>query len=210
MKNYQKIGSALALVLGSTGIANAVVIHDSSSLPYEGAIALGDNAWAEGAFSTSGFCPSGCTLNQISLRMRTTDSLFNPVNVSLSIWSVKDVTSIANLSHTGGNIFPVSFATGLSAFTSSSPISLLANTTYWVRLTNQDSGKDLEWTYDNDGSFSFFDPTEAPGNQLSDIDGLSLKMKVEATPNAVPLPASAWLMGTALLGLVNSWRKRRS
>jgi hypothetical protein len=209
MKNYQKIGSTLALVLGSTGVANALVIHDTSPLPVEDAIPLSGNAWAESAFSTTGFCSSGCTLNQISLRMRTSEAQFNPVNVSLSIWSVKDVTSIGNLSHTGSNIFPVSFAGGLSAFTSSSPISLLANTTYWVRLTNLDPGKTVEWTYDNGGSTTFFDPTEPVGDQIFDVD-VSLKMKVEATPNAVPLPASAWLMGTALLGLVNSWRKRRS
>lgn len=215
MKKYQQVGSVFVFFLGSIGAANAIVIPpDNSGLPFESAIALSDGMWAEGAFSTATLCPAGCSLDKISLRMHVTLAASNPVNVSLTVWSSQGTSNIGSLAHTGGNSFPVSLANGLSEFTASAPINLAANSTYWVRLTNLDTDKDIEWAYDTTpgSSFTFFDPTEAPGSQLATVADSSLKMKIEATPRAVepvPLPASVWLMGTALLGLMNTWRRKR-
>ena len=35
-----------------------------------------------------------------------------------------------------------------------------------------------------------------------------LLMRVEATASAVPVPGAAWLMGSALLGLMKPWRRK--
>ncbi len=209
MKKYQKLGLVLAMGLGATGAANAAILFDNTvPLHYDSALPISSGDWAEGAFTTPGSCLPSCSLNNISLVIRTTSSIYNPVDMGLTIWSIKDVHSIGSLTSDSGGILPVSLAAAASSFTPTSTISLAANATYWVRLTNLDINKYIEWAYVNgNGSLAYYDHTSPP---FQDYSGAALLMKVTGTPvSAVPIPASAWLFGSAMLGLVKSWRRKK-
>jgi hypothetical protein len=109
---------------------------------------------------------------------------------------------------------PVNFVTpanftsqsGLNTFLPNQVLTLANNTTYWVRLAAAAGAASGEWNY-----------TEGLGkNATSDplyYDDFPPMMRVEANslaPPAVPVPAAAWLMGSGLIGLVSSWRRKKT
>jgi len=102
---------------------------------------------------------------------------------------------------------PASFTSqsGLNTFQPNQVLTLANNTTYWVRLTAAAGAATGEWSYtDGLGNNATSDPFEYP-----DYPPM---MRVEANPiapPAVPVPATAWLMGSGLIGLVSSWRRKK-
>lgn len=224
MKTYQKLGSVIALVLSSTGVVNANIIFDNTPA-YEGAITMNAQGWAEDDFiptTASNNCTSQCVLNQITLSLLL-GSGTNPVSLGLeirdSLGSIGSLTMVQNNNPGGSglaaNNLPGTFEQGTSLFTPTSTINLSAGSTYWVRLTNLETvsategGDAIQWAFKSgSGSFTFND---VGGEGLGVFPNLSLLMKIEATPTApVPIPAAAWLMGSALLGLVSSWRRKKA
>jgi hypothetical protein len=207
MNKYQKLGTVLTLVLGSAGAANASVLFDNTASPIEGAIALGSTDWAESAFS----CPAGCSIDSISLKIRLATGE-NPVNLGLSILNIPSQTVKGSLTENNGGVLLGNFAAGVSSFTPVSAINLSPGVNYWIRLTNQDpsTAKNVEWAYDSVGNFTAFDHTNPAGEQIFNVPN-NLEMKIVGTSaaSAIPIPATAWLMGTALFGLGKTWRKKQ-
>jgi hypothetical protein len=215
------LGSVIALVLSSTSIANANIIFDNTSGGYVGGFTLNSQSWAEDDFiptTAINNCTSQCVLNQISLSLSAVGA--NPVSLGLEIrdsgGSIGSLTMVT-ANNPGGsglaaNNLPETYEAGTSLFTPTSTINLLAGGTYWVRLTNLDltpafeGGDQIQWAFNSSsGSFNVND-----GGDLFSVPNNSLLMKIEATPSAVPIPAAAWLMGSALLGLVSSWRRKKA
>jgi len=200
MKTCQKLGPVLALALGSIGTANAALLFETSSnlLEWNDAVSLGTEDWAQGEITISD-CLNGCSLDLISLNVRSSSS--SP-NVVLTIRNTELLGSpIGSLSHSG--TFPGSLDAEASSFTPDSEINL-TNGNYWVRLQNLgDMG--IQWGNIPGGTSTILD---SPGT-VPFADPNTMLMRVEGTPSAVPIPATAWLMGSALLGLVNSWRRKK-
>lgn len=210
MKKYQKIGLVLAMGLGSASGANAdILFNNTSPFTVRGGTPLSNGGWAESLFITPGSCLPTCTVDSIQLSLLAKRTSVN-VNVSLTLWSADQLTQIGSLSSDSLNTFPTLLSSlKLSSFTPDSSINLLANSSYWVRLTGNDTAS-IQWAYTASGSRTIYDPTNIPsigsfnGSELMTITGHI------TIPAAVPVPASAWLMGTALLGLFKSWRKKQA
>jgi len=216
------MGSVLTLVLSSTGFVKAATLFDNLSTGIVGGVPVNTQSWAEDDFIVGG-CVSTCKVDQVSLSLLL-GAGSNPVNLGLQILGSDGVTSIGSLTmaaanNPGGsglsaNNLPSNFESGTSLFTPTSTINLSAGGTYWLRLTNLDpipplgeSGDVIQWAYNSSsGSFNLNDAQEG----LGEIPNASLLMKIEGSPAAVPIPAAAWLMGSALLGLVGSWRRKKA
>jgi hypothetical protein len=221
MKTYQKFSLVLALGMGfsATAISSPVVLYDNLSGPLLGALPVPNTfsmpGWVANSFSTGSLCPSGCTIGNIILNMNTlggsstgyTLALFTdggnspgapaPLNPS-------DPTPLAPINF----VTPASFTSqpGLNTFQPNQVQTLANNTTYWVRLTAAAGAATGEWSYTvGFGNNATSDPFEYPD--------LPPMMRVEANSivaPVVPVPATAWLMGSGLIGLVSSWRRKKS
>jgi hypothetical protein len=217
MNKYQKVGSIIALILGSSAAANAAVLYNN--LPadvtsYDSGLGIsGAGFYDANKFSTSTLCPSGCTLGNITLNLSSNDS--STAGYQLQV--VADATgrpgatlislnNPANFSTTGDN----------NLFAPTGTFNLAAGTNYWVKLIDSAQNGPVYWNYNNA-------PAQAVSNQPAQIaydlgfgfqqppSGLAFLMKVEATPlSSVPVPGAIWMMGSALIGLVASWRKKAS
>lgn len=201
MKTCKKLGAVLALGLGFSAAADSAILYDNLSGNIISALVLPSATdWIANEFSTNTYCPLGCTLGNITLHM-TVDSGIT-TGYSLSIYTDNN-TSPGNL--VGTLLNPASFtsAPNFNVFTPNQAITLSNNTRYWVKLTAGAGALGGEWSYTN---FNEGNNIDADGNSWTDLPPM---MKVEATPNSVPVPATAWLMVSGFMGMFSVLRKKK-
>jgi len=221
MKTYQKFSLVLALGMGfsATAISSPVVLYDNLSGLVEGSLPVPNNSstagWVANSFSTGSLCPLGCTIGNIILNMQTTGGSSSGYTLALYTDGGNSPGVPAPLNPLDPPpAVPVYFVTpanftsqrGLNIFQPNQVQTLANDTTYWVRLTAAAGAATGEWNYTGGlGNNATSDPFEYP-----DFPPM---MRVEANPivaPAVPVPATAWLMGSGLIGLVSSWRRKKA
>lgn len=180
----------------------------------------GNGDWAANEFTTDALT---YRLNSMTLELRPTDSSADPNTPppSLQLFSCSNGVNCSDPWDFSGKFnsqwqslgqfnsdfkFGNSLNFGQSQFTPTSDVFLAPNTTYAVQLTS--SGSPVGWMYN----------IYADGPSFVSINGFVDKydwgpglMSVNATATAsvanVPIPASLWLMGSALVGLLR-WLRR--
>ncbi len=224
MKKYQKIGAVLTLIIsGSAAAAEAAVpVTLYNNIPatldmYDG-LGLSGTSFIANKFSTGGWCPAGCILGDITLNL--TDAYARGSSVGYKLEVVSDNSDAPGITlATYNNPAAISSNFGNDVFTPGGSYTLAANTNYWVKLSSTIDGL-VYWDYTNN---------TAPGQQSKyayDLGGYTggsfpgahnLLMTVQATslggvvvppPASVPVPGAVWMMGSALIGLVTTWRKK--
>ncbi len=228
MKTYQKLGTVLALTVGGVAAANATVLYDN--LPanvqaIDSGLGLAGNGFIANQFLTGSSSytlssnsdpsnPDGITLNLTSQDGTTAGYQLQ----ILSDAGNTPGTVIGNLSNPAGG-FSSDFNNNV--FTPIGTIGLAANTKYWVELVStNNSGALTSWDYivgapqsplavPNQPNLAFYQVGFAQGSTSSD----NFLMRVNATPVSLgatptPIPGAVWMMGSALLGLVTSSRRK--
>jgi hypothetical protein len=221
---FKKLSSIVALGL-LAGSASANVLHDNTNLQEFGSQGI-PPGWMASAFRVSeSACPFGCDVGDITLLLRS-GTLFGPTaGISLQVYS--DSANQTDAPSAPGSslismINPSSFNTTakLAVFSApqqdtNSPAVFQKNNWYWVYLSATAEAALTEWSYDGGPGYWAFDRGE--GAQFGD-EGPFI-MKVEGVkrsgltgpidpPGEVPLPGTVWLMGSALIGLLSTWRKK--
>ncbi len=226
MKKIQKIGLVFALGMSSVGVANAAVLYDN--LPadpnsYDSGLGInGAGFYNANKFSTGILCPLGCTLGNVTLNLGATTE-------STAGFELRLVADAAGTP--GATLFtlsnPDTFTTSgdNNLFKPIGNFTLAASTSYWIELFNSslNPSQIVSWDYMNSPAQNVQNQPHLityKDNQLSGFhpiqDSPVFLMKVEASPivgeispvAAVPIPGAIWMMGSVLIGLVSSWRKK--
>lgn len=218
MKTYQALGTVLALTLGGAVAANATVLYDNlpaNPQAIDSGLGLAGDGFIANQFSTGSLCPTGCTLGNITLNLTSQDG----TTAGYQLQILRDAgntpgAAFANLSNPAGG-FSTDFNNNV--FAPIGTVGLAANTKYWVELTStNNSGALTSWDYiggaqqvvPNQPSLAFYQAGFAQGSTSS----INFLMRVEATPvlgaTPTPIPGAVWMMGSALVGLMTSWRRK--
>ena len=222
MKAYQKIGAVLALVLGGSATASAAIpLYDNLDGvgTYSDGLPLTYDGYIYNAFSTGTLCPSGCNLDNITLFLTSSRSPAASV-YKLEVFLANAAgapmgSALINFNNPVGGFSPIDANNVFTPIGVNNP--LLNDTKYSVVLTgtNVDPFASVSWDYYDSAIQTV--PTNPNQNffQIGSLSGSlssNLLMQVQATPapNAIPVPGAIWMMGTALIGLVASGRKRCS
>ena len=225
MKKYQKLGAILTIILGGSTAATAANANSAyNNLPSnvqnvdanDLGIGGGLGGFIANEFSTSTLCPSGCTLNNITLNLSSSSG-------STGGFQLQIFTNVAN--KPGAAVFtmnnPGSFSTDFNnnVFVPPGTFKLANNTNYWVELSNSNGNGDLLY-WDSLSGAKQTGATNEPNLGYFNIGGyspapsaLNLLMNVQVTSiggagTAVPIPGALWMMGPALLGLAASWHRK--
>jgi|GEM_PF-1404933 len=225
MKKYQKLGAVLTLIIsGSAAAAEAAVpVTLYNNIPttldeYEG-LGLSGTSFIANKFSTGGWCPAGCILGNITLNLTDANARGSSVGYKLEV--VSDNSNAPGITlATLNNPAAISSNFGNDVFTPGGSYTLAANTNYWVKLSSTIDGL-IYWDYitkSTPGQLSqySYDLGGYKGGSYAGGPNLNLLMTVQATslggvvppPAHVPVPGAVWMMGSALIGLVTTWRKK--
>lgn len=185
--------------------------------------------WAAGYFFIDSLnCPNGCDLSGASLLLETTDyPALTPSNLSgmkLEIFSSQQgsISGSAPGPVPENSLFELTSPTAVTLngifgtrvdFTAAaqdpaSPALLQADTAYWLKLTNVSQTPALAWFYNgvmNTEYWAVGDVGNGVGSPfIFDITGEAREASVAQTP----IPGAAWLMGSALFGLLAAKRRK--
>jgi hypothetical protein len=214
MNTCKKMSLALALALGFSAAANSsTTLYDNLSSPLSSGQGI-PPGWIADAFTT-GTNAGGYHLGNITLDLQS--DINGSINgIVLKLFSdtgtgVPGITAIGN-----AYVNPSSLITGgmhPNVFTPNAldaSLVLSANTTYWAKLDASTPGAaSVDWGYAQSGPGSWAFNT---GSFAFNGTGGPYMMKVEANPilSSVPVPATVWLMGSGLIGLASSWRRKKA
>lgn len=203
--NIKQIGYFLALAVGSS-VANAGILYDNLGAQVIGASGVPPATIAT-SFSTGSLCPTGCTLGDITLLL-TLDEDADASDITLGLYADGGIipgSLIANL------VTPSSISDDLenTVFTHLGSIVLGPATNYWLMLSADPdiAGGGAEWGRTTSGQGNFVIESQYYSNDGSNSPFM---YRVEADVSNVPLPASVWLMTTALSGLAARARRRKA
>ena len=227
----KKLSLAIALsLIAGTASATSVTVYDTykylfnpdgSLLPVpSGTELLGVGDWAGGYLSvSSSTCPNGCDITGASLLL---DGLaYNPLEDSPFDGATLEVYSSQSGPVPGVSLFQLdtpatvrfdgTFGTRIQ-FTAASPdlnapALFQPGEEYWLKLTNTSQSPDFSW---------FFNGTDKAGehwasSQFGSGSGTPFIFDITGETRAVsnvPVPGAAWLMGSALIGLLTAKRRK--
>jgi len=175
-------------------------------------------SWAAGYFFVDALdCPAGCDLTGASLLL---DTVLYPALTPSNLSDVKlEILSNETGPVPGNSLFELTSPTSVilngtfgtrvdftaAAQDPSARALLQADTAYWLKLTNVSQAPNIGWFY-NGAMTNEYWAVEGLGNGegspfIFDITG-------EARVSHVPVPGAAWLMGSALFGLLAAKRKK--
>lgn len=203
MKALRRLGLLIALTLGISVTAAANTLFDNLSGAISGTEAFSSDSSGALAFGTDN---QSYQLGNITLLVQGTAAVIP--GATLEIFGSTG-TAPSTLK---GTMNTPSFATNTATptvFTPVGNITLDPNTEYWARLTVT-GDVPLAWAY------SYSAPTTNLLNEIKVIDSYGTfyasgpyQMKVEATAiSGVPIPATVWLMSSALAGFFGLTRRR--
>lgn len=213
MKTLKQLGWILTIALGSTtaAYAQAVEIHNTLNVPNNSGTSPLPPGWIANQFSTGAFCPNGCELGDITLHLLAG----NDVGDDTPTTGFTLVLTDDGGNQPGASILatlqnPSSFLSGShdAIFTPQQETILDHDTFYWVKFSATSGADDIEWFISSDNSSSSSKSALDNGSGLNPFDTFPYKMKVEALPANVPVPAAFGLLGSALLGLVTCRRRK--
>jgi hypothetical protein len=192
---------------------------------------LNPNEWVAGYFFINPIvCSNGCDITGVALQLEgsqySTSDKSSLAGMKLEIFSNvassttnigKDLgTSLFELTSPTDVVFNGNFGTKIefsaNAQDQSAPALLQPNTAYWLKLTNDSQTPELGWFYNgmpkNEYWLAHYDPAGGEGSPyIFEVSGVN-----SATPRlaaAVPLPGAVWMMGSALIGMLATGRRKR-
>lgn len=223
MKTYQKLGAVLTIIISGSAAAEAAVpVTLYNNIPatldvYDG-LGLTGISFIANKFSTGELCPAGCILGDITLNL--TDAYARGTSVGYKLELVSDNADAPGITlATLNNPDAISGSFGNDVFTPGGSYTLAANTSYWVKLSSTIDGL-IYWDYTNNNApgqtskyiynLGGYEGGSFPGtyNLLMTVQASSLGGVVPPPPSEVPVPGALWMMGSALIGLVTTWRKK--
>lgn len=218
----KKLSAAVALGLFAGTASASVSIYDTFHYGIDGHDTLFTGEWAAARFtvSPSDCPPAGCYMDSAILNLWSpdTDSDFKVTleGVTLGVYS-NNFSGGEN--HLPGNklfdlIVPDHYVDSGALGTNvsfSAPgqvpaVLLQPNTAYWLKLSNDSRDIDLGWAFNGAGHSGEYWAFQQIGSPLSWGHGSPLIFEVTASP--VPIPGAIWLMGTAMIGLATSRRRK--
>jgi|LakWasMeta3_LOW4_FD_contig_91_378704_length_983_multi_3_in_0_out_0_1 hypothetical protein len=226
MKKYQKLGAVLTIVISGSAAAEAAVpvtLYNNIPATLEGVYdqldgrGLTGTSFIANKFSTGELCPAGCILGDITLNL--SDAYARGSSVGYKLEVVSDNSDAPGITlATYNNPAAISSSFGNDVFTPGGAYTLAANTNYWVKLSStidaliywdnipSPPGQSNHFIYNLGGE----NYTNYPGspNFLMTVQATSIGGVVVPPPATVPVPGAVWMMGSALIGLVTTWRKK--
>ena len=209
MKWFSSVYRVAIIVLACTvflaGASNAAVIYDNLYSTTKGADPVGNyNGFAFGplydSFSTGS---SSFTLQAVKVLLSGDSTSSGSVTVALYN---DNSTSPGTVLYTIGSISDSSLSSTLTVydFTLATSQNLSANTRYWIGLKTSDNST-AYWAWSLDQS-----AVGVAGEYYANSSGVNSNIggpyQMQLSSNVVPLPGTAWLLGSGFLGLAG-WRR---
>jgi hypothetical protein len=225
-------GSSTANASGSDLFNNITNDANIASLQTGATLSGTTGSYVAAEFNVnSNSCPQGCTVGAINLALQDYSGLSNGVNLN-----ILDNTTFSNEVKTGKlptstteyttSSIPQSLDQTPFTPTAGAGVTVTSGNNYWVVLTYT-GGDALSWGYDpstkqNPGNPAlktepnlgyFYVGLNGDGSQGKTYTANNLLMEVQANGvilpvTTVPLPGTAWMLGTALIGLATSRLKK--
>lgn len=230
MKSYQQLGAIITMILSGSSFAHAADLYNNLPAPplspfsFTNGLTLYNGDSLANEFTT-GANLNGYTLGNVFVDIDSpysdstvgielqvfTDSTSNPGSPGSLVLTLQDPANISTSAAYDQFSIPTSIPSGQTG-------NLAANSNYWVVITNN-SQNTLDWLANESVKNTISgQPDQLYGNG-PDYGGIpfsnyGLLMDVQATPipgtgpTAAPLPASVWMMGSALIGLFSSLNRK--
>ncbi|MGD0961254.1 MAG: choice-of-anchor R domain-containing protein [Methylomonas sp.] len=231
MKLYQKLGAIITMMLSNTGFAGTTgSLYDNftytSTYPngspeltgYPGSPgqSLNNGDALANEFTTSGTpCSSiSCSVASVALDITAPNipGISAPFLSGLEVQIYTDVNGALGTQFlTMSNPTTIFTSNTLEEFTSTSTLTLAPNANYWVVLSNG-STQEVDWWQNGQSGFNniahqpdqiLYDGSPAPG-----AGGFLMQVEYTSTSSGsgatTPIPATGWMMGTALIGFAAS------
>lgn len=220
----KKLSAAVALGLFAGTASASVSIYDTFHYGINGHAVYFAGEWGAGRFTVSpSDCPSGCYMDSAILNLwspeKDLDFKATLEGVTLSVYSNNFLGGDDHLP--GVKLFDLivpshfyddgSFGTNVSfSAPGQDPAALLQpHTAYWIKLTNESRSSELGWGFNGAGhSGEYWAELLDFGNEPNLYYGHGAPFIFEITASPVPIPGAIWLMGTAMIGLLTSWRRK--